>query len=183
MAIGDTPTNYGSVSRLNHWIGALLVLLLLGIGLYFEDMPRGDARRFWRGLHVAIGTIAVLPLLFRVVWGMASTAPRALPQAPALALLSKVVHWLLLAAIAVLAVTGPLSIWSAGRPLAVFDLVSIPSPFGPFKSWHGPMEEIHGFTADALIYLIGLHLLGVVKHQFIDRDNILARMTGRARRA
>jgi len=32
-----------------------------------------------------------------------------------------------------------------------------------------------------MIWLIGLHLLGVVKHQFIDRDGILARMTGRGR--
>jgi cytochrome b561 len=181
MAISDTPTNYGSVSRLNHWIGALLVLLLLGIGLYFEGLPRGDARRFWRGLHIAFGTMAALFLLFRVFWRMRSTSPLALPQAPALKRFSKLVHWLLLAAIVVMAVTGPLSIWSAGRPLAVFDLVSIPSPFGPFKSWHGPMEEIHGFTANALIFLIGLHLLGVLKHQFIDRDNIVARMTGRAR--
>jgi cytochrome b561 len=45
------------------------------------------------------------------------------------------------------------------------------------------MEEIHGITANALIFLIGLHLLGVVKHQFINRDNILARMTGRGREA
>jgi cytochrome b561 len=30
-----------------------------------------------------------------------------------------------------------------------------------------------------MIWLIGLHLVGVIKHQFIDRDNILARMTGR----
>jgi cytochrome b561 len=183
MAIRDTSINYGSVSRLNHWIGALFVLLLLGIGLYFEDLPRGDARRYWRGLHVSIGTIAVLFLLFRVFWRMRSTSPPALPQAQALKLFSKLVHWLLLAAILVMAVTGPLTIWSAGRPLAVFDLVSIPSPFGPFKSWHEPMQDIHGLTANTLIFLIGLHLLGVIKHQFIDRDNILARMTGRARGA
>jgi cytochrome b561 len=180
MAISDTPTTYGSVSRLNHWIGALFVLLLLGIGLYFDDLPRGDARRFWRGLHVAVGTIGVLFLLFRVFWRVRSTSPLALPQAPALKLFSKIVHWLLLAAILVMAITGPLSIWSTGRPIAIFELVSIPSPFGTFKSWHGPMEEIHGFTANVLIFLIGLHLLGVIKHQFIDRDNILARMTGRA---
>lgn len=183
MAIGDTPTTYGSVSRLNHWIGALFVLLLLGIGLYFDDLPRGDAHRFWRGLHVAVGTIGALFLLFRVFWRLRSTSPVALPQAQPLKLFSKVVHWLLLAAILVMAVTGPLSIWSTGRPLAVFDLVSIPSPFGPFKSWQEPMEEIHGITANALIFLIGLHLLGVLKHQFINRDNILARMTGRGREA
>jgi cytochrome b561 len=180
MATGDTPTSYGSVSRINHWVGALLVLLLLGIGLYFEGLPKGEERRFWRALHVAIGTLAALFLLWRVFWRLRSTSPLALPQAPALQLFSKVVHWLLLLAIAVMAVTGPLTIWSVGRPLAVFDLLSIPSPFGEFRAWHEPMEEIHGFTANAIIALVGLHLVGVIKHQFVNRDNILARMTGRA---
>jgi cytochrome b561 len=60
------------------------------------------------------------------------------------------------------------------------DLASIPSPFPAFKSLHRPLEEIHSFTANAMLYLIGLHLLGVIKHQFIDRDGILKRMAGRA---
>ncbi|MBW8901931.1 MAG: cytochrome b/b6 domain-containing protein, partial [Massilia sp.] len=50
-----------------------------------------------------------------------------------------------------------------------------------FEGWHDTLEDIHGFTANVLIGLIGLHLLGVLKHQFIDRDNILARMTGRGK--
>jgi cytochrome b561 len=99
---------------------------------------------------------------------------------PALQAFSKIVHVLLLVGIATLAVTGPLTIWSTGRAIPVFKLFSIPSPFGAFRALHEPMEEIHGFTANAMIWLIGLHLLGVIKHQFIDRDNILARMTGRS---
>jgi len=181
MSTRDTPTHYGSVSRINHWVGALLVLALLGIGLYFDDMPRGAERNFWRSLHVAIGTVTALFLLWRVFWRMRSASPLALPQKPALKLFSKVVHWLLLAGIAILAVTGPLSIWATGRGLPIFHLASIPSPFPAFRALHEPLEEIHGFTADAMIWLIGLHLLGVVKHQFIDRDGILARMTGRGR--
>jgi cytochrome b561 len=183
MATQDSPTSYGSVSRFNHWLGALLVLTLLGIGLYFEDLPRGDARKFWRGLHIAIGAFAALFFLFRVFWRARATSPLALPQKPALQLFSKIVHVLLLVGIAVLAVTGPLTVWSTGRPIPVMDLFSIPSPFPPFKALHEPMEEIHGFTANAMLYLIGLHLLGVVKHQFVDRDNILSRMIGRAKRA
>jgi cytochrome b561 len=177
MSMQDSTTNYGSVSRVNHWVGALLVLTLLGIGLYFSDMPRGPEKSFWRGLHIAIGTIACLFLLFRVVWRLRSTSPLALPQKPALQLFSKVVHVLLLAGIAALAITGPLIIWSTGRAIPIFDLASIPSPFPPFKSLHGPLEDIHGFIADAMLYLIGLHLLGVIKHQFIDRDGILKRIT------
>jgi cytochrome b561 len=180
MSMQDSPTNYGAVSRVNHWVGALIVLTLLGIGLYFSDMPRGPEKSFWRNLHIAIGTIASLFLLFRVFWRLRSTSPLALPQKPALQMFSKIVHWLLLAGIVVLAITGPLSIWSTGRPIKIFDLAAIPSPFPAFRSLHGPLEDIHSFVADAMMYLIGLHLLGVIKHQFIDHDGILKRMTGRA---
>ena len=181
MGLRDTADTYGSVSRLNHWIGALFVLLLLGIGLYFGDMPRGEEKRFWRNLHIAVGTIALFFLFFRVYWRLRATSPLALPQKPALQLLSKWVHGLILLAIVVMAISGPLIQWSGGRPFGVFDLLRIPSPFPKFEAWHDTLEDIHGFTANALIGLIGLHLLGVLKHQFIDRDNILARMTGRGK--
>jgi cytochrome b561 len=169
------------VSRFNHWLGALLVLALLGIGLYFEDLPKGDARKFWRGLHVSIGALAALFFLFRVWWRVRSTSPLALPQKPALQLFSRIVHVLLLVAIVTLAISGPLTIWSTGRAIPVFSLLSIPSPFPAFRALHEPLEEIHGFAANAMIYLVGLHLLGVVKHQLLDRDNILARMAGRGK--
>jgi cytochrome b561 len=179
MTIRDTPTAYGTVSRLNHWIGALFVLLLLAIGLYFGDMPRGPEKTYWRQLHIAIGTISILFLLFRVFWRMRSTSPLALPQKPALQAFSRVVHVLLLAAIVVMVVSGPLIQWSGGRPFGIFDWLSIPSPLTKSAAWHDRLEVLHGWTAWVLIYLIGFHLLGVIKHQFIDRDKILARMTGR----
>jgi cytochrome b561 len=180
MPTKDSTNSYGSVSRFNHWLGALLVLALLAIGLYFDDLPRGDARKFWRGLHIAIGTFAALFFLWRVFWRIRSGSPRALAQVPALQLFSKVVHVLLLTGIAVLAISGPLSIWATGRAIPVLGWFSVPSPFPEFRSLHDPLEQVHGFVADAMLYLIGLHLLGVVKHQFVNRDNILRRMAGRA---
>ena len=179
MTIRDTPSTYGPVSRLNHWIGALFVLLLLGIGLYFSDMPRGAEKSWWRSLHIAIGTIAILFLLFRVFWRARSTSPQDLPQARSLQRLSHIVHTLLLVAIVVMVVSGPLIQWLGGRPFGIFDLVKFPSPIPKSEIWHDRMEVLHGWTAWAIIYLVGLHLLGVIKHQFVDRDNILRRMTGR----
>ena len=130
MTTRDTPTAYGAVSRLNHWIGALFVLLLLGIGLYFSDMPRGAEKSYWRSLHIAIGTIAMLFLLFRVFWRMRSRSPLALPQAPALQRLSRIVHTLLLVAIVVMVVSGPLIQWFGGRPFGIFDLLHISESAG-----------------------------------------------------
>ena len=181
MMMRDSPASYGTVSRLNHWIGALFVLLLLGIGLYFGALPRGEEKRFWRGLHVAFGTVAIVFLLFRVFWSMRSSAPRPLPQRPALQLLSKAVHLLLLTGIVIMVLTGPLTMWSAGRSFGIFDLLQIPSPFPPFKSYQKLLEQIHSLVAYAMMGLIGLHLLGVLKHHFIDHDGILSRMTGRRR--
>jgi cytochrome b561 len=179
MTTRDTPTAYGAVSRLNHWIGALFVILLLGIGLYFSDMPRGAEKTFWRALHIAIGTIAILFLLFRVFWRLRSTSPLAVPQAPALQRLSHIVHTLMLVAIVVMVLSGPLIQWFGGRPFGIFDLVQFPSPLPKSEIWHDRMEELHGWTAWTIICLAGLHVLAVIKHQFIDRDHILGRMTGR----
>lgn len=179
MTTRDTPTAYGAVSRLNHWIGALFVILLLGIGLYFSDLPRGLEKTYWRTLHIAIGTIAIPFLLFRVFWRMRATSPLPPPQAPALQRLSNIVHALLLAGIVTMVVTGPLIQWFGGRAFGIFDVVQFASPLAKSELWHKRMEDIHGFVAWAIIWLLGLHLLGVIKHQFIDRDRLLARMTGR----
>jgi cytochrome b561 len=181
MTTRDTPAAYGAVSRINHWIGALLVILLLGIGLYFSDMPRGLEKTFWRSLHIAFGTVAIPLLLFRVFWRARSTSPLAAPQAPALQRLSHIVHVLLLAAIVTMVVTGPLIQWLGGRPFGIFEVVQFASPLAKSQLWHDRVEELHGWVAWAIIWLLGLHLLGVAKHQFIDRDNLLARMTGRAK--
>ncbi len=179
MTMRDSSNSYGTVSRFNHWIGALFVLTLLGIGLYFGTLPRGDELRYWKKMHIAVGTVAIAFLLFRVVWHMRTNLPQPMPQKPVLRLLTRAVHGLLLLGIVILVVTGPLSIWATGRSFGIFDLLQIPSPFPPFKSWHEPLEDIHGFVANAMIGLIGLHVLAVLKHQLFDRDNILARMIGR----
>ena len=181
MAMQDATNHYGKISRINHWLGALLVLALLGIGLYFEDMPKGDTKRFWIQLHLAIGTVALLVLAFRIVWRMLSTSPRALPQHAALQTLSKTVHWLLLIGMAILIVTGPLSLWSIGRPFGIYDWLSFPSPFAEFRALHKPLENIHGLISKIMLLLIGLHVAGVLKHVIIDRDGTLRRMLGRPR--
>jgi cytochrome b561 len=177
----DSNTMYGSISRINHWLGALFVLLLLGIGLYFHEMPRGPEKQLWKTLHVAFGTVAIPFLLFRVFWRVRSGPLAPLPQPGIMQLLAKLVHVALLLCIVVLVMSGPLSIWATGRAFGIYGLLQIPSPFPPFKSWHEPLEELHGYAADGVLWLVIVHLAGVLKHQFFDRDGTLGRMTGRGR--
>jgi cytochrome b561 len=49
-------------------------------------------------------------------------------------------------------------------------VVQIPSAVG------FPFDDIHSLGSNFMIALISLHVLAALKHQFIDRDNLLRRM-------
>jgi cytochrome b561 len=45
------------------------------------------------------------------------------------------------------------------------------------KPTHDLLSEAHHLMAKVIVYgLVPLHVLGALKHQFIDKDNTLARM-------
>lgn len=180
MNLLDTPNGYGVISRINHWLGALLVIGLLGVGLYFNDMPRGDEKMYWLRLHSAVGVLAFLPLLFRIGWRMAVTSPQLLPQPPMLQLATRAVHGLLLLTLAVLMVTGPFIVWSAGAPIDVFGWFELPSLTGKMPVLHEALEGVHAVTSKVLLVFIGVHMLATLKHVVVDRDDTLRRMLGGA---
>jgi cytochrome b561 len=44
------------------------------------------------------------------------------------------------------------------------------------KVLHGRFVEMHSIAAWAIVLTLVLHVAGVVKHQALDRENILSRM-------
>jgi len=172
------PAGFTLVSRLNHWIVGAAVLALFGIGLIFHDMPRGPDRAALQALHVSIGTLAALPILFRVFWRVREGFPPPLPGPRWQLIAAKVVHWALLLTIFGLAVTGPVGEWT-GREgaLDVFGWFSVPSPIGASRDLHNAAEAIHATLAQPiLLILLVVHVGAVAKHLVIDRDRTLMRM-------
>lgn len=179
MNLQDTPARYGAVSVFNHWLGAALIVALLAIGLYFEDMPRGDEKLYWLRLHISLGALALLPLAFRVFWRARSASPEPLPQPPAQRKLARALHIALLAAIAALLLSGPLAVWSGGRAIGVFGWFAIPGPLGEMPGLHKATEIVHGIAAKVLLFTLSVHILAALKHALLDRDGTLWRMLGR----
>ncbi|OMH25846.1 cytochrome b [Motiliproteus sp. MSK22-1] len=174
----DTELRYGSVSRFNHWVGALLVVGLLAIGLYFHDMPQGDEKFFWIRLHASIGMLGFAFLLFRILWRAMITGPQPAHQSRKLSILTVWSHRLILFLIVVLLVSGPFAIWSGGRPINVFDWVVIPGPIGKWTALHEILENIHGLAGRILMFLVIGHIVMAAKHHFVDKDQVMKRMTG-----
>jgi cytochrome b561 len=172
----EKPAEYDGLSKLNHWIVGGLVLVMLALGLIFDELPRGDTRNMVFGWHLALGGLVAPLVIWRVLYRIAQGLPRAYPAPAWQVLASKVVHWALLAAIAVLAISGPLAVWTGGHTLNVLGLLPIPSPTGELKDLHEVLGDVHGIAANAAMWLIGIHVLATLKHIVIDRDGLMRRM-------
>lgn len=168
LPLHDTPTVYGRISRLGHWAGALLVLSLLGLGLVFEELPRGGLRTLLRQGHVTLGALALLPLLARIVWRLQAVRSGHTPQPMSSSgwrrHAEQGVHLLLLVTLTLLLFTGPLSIWAGGDAIHLFSRFDLPSPIPPSYRLHRLSEIVHALGSKLLIGLLMLHLIGVVRH-------------------
>jgi cytochrome b561 len=177
MAIKNTRAAYGWAAIALHWISAIGVAGLYLLGERMEEAAGRAEKLAAQNLHVSVAVLLFSFLLARLLWSAAQPTPRPLERSRMLRLAAKAVQGLFLLMIAVLLVTGPLAIWSAGRAIEVFDLLSIPSPFPARIDWlHGATEEIHGAATKLFWPLISLHVAGALKHLLLDRDDTLRRI-------
>lgn len=172
-------TRYSTIAMLLHWLTAAVILGLLIFG---EDMvsPREGATDFSRMLHVSLGSLVLLLTLARLLWRLASPPP-ALPANMQgwEVKLSKAVHHLFY----VLLIFLPLSGWLAASALNAehgtqFSLAGLMAlPMLPLPDLGEFYEEVHGLAGNLIWALFGLHVLGALKHQFLDGGRgYLARM-------
>ena len=63
-----------------------------------------------------------------------------------------------------------------GFPIVWFGVLPLPDLVGKNEELAQVLREVHELSAFALVGLALLHIAAALKHQFIDRDNLLARM-------
>lgn len=166
----------GWTSILLDWIAAILLIALFLLAERFEAMPRGPEKLAAANLHAAVGMTACFLLAARIIWRMRRGHPDLPLQSFGLDSVAKIVHWLMLTAIAVLLVSGPLIIWSAGRGIDIFGLVTIPTPFEKSHHLHQVLEETHAFVAHVFVLLFILHVAGALKNLLLDQNGVSLRM-------
>ncbi|MEQ1509787.1 MAG: cytochrome b [Sphingopyxis sp.] len=164
---------YSRVARALHWSMGLLIVANLAGGLLHDVnaeliMP----------LHKATGIVLLGLALLRIVWRMMHPAP-ALPADMATweRATASFTHAILYA----LMVLIPLSGWvmaSASRwPISFYGLFDVPK-FNVIKD--SPLAEAahegHEIMGYLMIALLVLHILAALRHHFMLKDGMLARM-------
>lgn len=181
----NTKNGYGWLSIGLHWFAAIAVVVMLVTGFqagFAGDAGDRAARSALMGLHVSFGASVALVLLARVFASYAQPRPTPPEQAPFLKFLSSATHQVLLIAILIQLISGPLAVWSGGRDINVFGLFAIPGPFAERNQGvHEFAELLHLIGRWALVGAISLHIAGALKHALIDRDGVLKRMLAPAK--
>ena len=174
----NSSSSYGWISILLHWLVALGVFGLFGLGLYMVELSYYDPwYRKAPNLHKSIGLTLFGLLLLRVIWRKINQVPAALPGwSNVEKKLSHWVHILLYVLILATMVAGYLISTADGRGIEVFGWFEVPALLPPVKGMEDVAGEVHEYLAWSVLGMVAIHLLGALKHHFVDKDNTLLRM-------
>lgn len=174
-----TPTEpYDRLTRAFHWATAVLVVLLYGLYLAWEQTPKGTAHHLAIVLHMSLGIALTAVLFGRIAWRL---SPRSVPQPHAGGLegfASRGVHLLLYGLLVVQAVSGWNFRWAQGEELSFFGLL-ISSPYGFPPGIRHVLALVHYWSGTSIMVLALLHATAALVHHHVLRDSTLGRMVGR----
>jgi cytochrome b561 len=173
-----TPSDrYDFVAIAFHWLLAIAIVGTFGVGLYMSDLHMSPTRLKLFNWHKWAGmTIFALSAL-RLLWRLTHRPPADLPMP---AWQQRAAHWMHLALYA-LFFAVPLAGWAyssaTGFPIVVYGLVPLPDFVPVDKGLAETLKTLHHLLAYALATAVLLHIAAALKHQFIDRDGLLQRMS------
>ncbi len=163
--MGSTSvTGYSIPQKALHWMMALLILFNLifsdGMEHWNRLMRRGEPITpddiFSANIHAYVGIAIMVLCLVRFCLRVVQGVPAAPADEPPIAkLVAKVTHWAFYAIFLAMPLSG----------------------IGKYYFGNDIAGELHGGPIKILLWaLIGLHILGVLVHQFLWRTNLLRRM-------
>lgn len=180
----DTQQKFSSITIALHWVIALSIIAMLGVGFYMsinEYYPLYD----W---HKSFGVLIFLVVLVRIWWRVKNGWPVPVRAYPALEhRLAQVTHWVLIVGTVLMPISGMMYSGLGGWGIKVFGWVMVAGNKNPVTGQtapiHAGLAELGEFTHEWLGYVlvvaITLHLAGALKHHWLDKDRTLLRMLGR----
>jgi len=175
--MAEPRNRYSTVSLVLHWLIAVLVVAQILL-IQAHEATDGPISREFVNLHKSVGLSILVLTLVRLGWRLANPAiplPASTPRWQKLA--ARATHVLFYLLLLAMPLVGWAASSAAGREIIWFGLFEWPAlPIGGGRDMAPDLMDVHETAATLLIALDVLHILGALKHHFIDRDNVLHRM-------
>src|SRR6185312_10181219 len=195
--MADTNQRYTAVAIVLHWAIAFAILFNIPLGLWMH--ARAEANAVSEGvfrafqLHKSIGLTVLALSVIRIGWRLTNPQPPLPAHMPTWEKrTARVTHFLFYVVMLALPLTGWLYVsagWSAhtDHPLVVptryFGLFHVPDLFGLSRSSDDlrasvafSVLKVHWALGWTTLALAALHVAAALKHQFFDRDEVMAQM-------
>ena len=174
MQLSNSLTEYGSISKIFHWLSAAVLLIQIPLGFYLVDLDFSEKRLTAESVHVILGLSIFYLTLFRLFYKLFNPTPSLGNNIfPGQRLIAKLNHILLYLSILIITISGALKKLFNGEmlDLFLFDL-EIKDNFELAELFY----EIHILSNYALIVLISLHIFAVIIHKVIFKENLLKKI-------
>ncbi|MDA8229853.1 MAG: cytochrome b [Magnetospirillum sp.] len=169
--------SYHPIAKILHWGMAALIIGLLVLGHFMEEIPKGtDLRLEAFTIHKAIGVVALLLALARIGWRLTAGAPAAPASlTPAEQRVGHLMHLALYVLMIAMPLAGILMSQAGGHPVALLG-VDIPNLIGKDPGLHEMFEDTHGALGWVLAVLVFVHAAAALRHHYQLRDDVMKRM-------
>lgn len=173
----NTERSWGAIARFLHWLVAALV---------FAQIPLGWAAETWRlspmkldlfVWHKSAGMLILVITILRLGWRLANPTPE-LPRGtmPLERWAARASHLLLYLVLLAMPVSGWIINSAANVPFRIFWLVPLPAIVAPDKRLADAAGVVHFWLFLALAILLVVHIAAALRHHFVKRTDVLARM-------
>ncbi|HEY1090063.1 MAG TPA: cytochrome b [Burkholderiaceae bacterium] len=177
--MNSDPTRYTRTAMALHWLLALAIVCAFGVGLYMTDLRMSPTRLKLFNWHKWAGITILVLSAARLLWRLSHRPPADVPMPAWQAQAAHAAHILLYVAFFALPLSGWAYSSAAGFPIVWFGLIPLPDLVSPDKALAETLKTAHHWIAYGLAALVLVHVGAALKHQFIDRDGLLARMLPR----
>lgn len=195
----SNSTRYTKTAVFLHWLIAIGIFGMFALGWYMSDLPKEapkqmaydlfdwgiytwqlteevSPRSFYFNLHKSIGVTIFALIIIRILWRFTHKPPALLSSYKATERkLATYAHYLLYALMVALPFSGLKTAIYSKYGVKWFGMNFIAGVDD--KAVRDFYKEAHEIVGIIILVIIAIHILGALKHKFIDKDETLKRMS------
>ena len=171
----DTPRYTGAAIAL-HWLTAILVAANLLLGISMVGLPISPRKLHWYLWHKSIGITIFALTSGRLAWRALHRPPPpvAMPRWQRRA--AAVSHAMLYVLLFVTPISGWIYSSATGVQVVYLGTFPLPNLVPKDKALADVLRLVHVSLNSLLFAIVCIHVAAALKHHFVDRDTVLARM-------
>ena len=169
-----TVTEYGLISKLFHWLVAIILIVQIPLGFYLVDLDFGPKRITFENIHIILGLTVFYLTILRLLNNIFNPTPQLNTNSfTGQKFIARLNHILLYISVLTITISGILKKLFDGEKLNIFfKEIKLKDNFELTEQFY----DIHVLSNYVLIGLILLHIFAVIIHKVFFKENIIKRI-------